>query len=159
MAKVSFIWQETIQDYIFDQLFYLFTWLESFDKISHWSFYVQRFMRPLSYKHASADLSFAIGSKHLHTCAALLQVGISNVVSWISFVVSQRCQHSYHGAAGYGLCPEDVLCQEHHWSHSLLSLQQAMQDEEERIYCLQAASIHVSKSWYELSLLSGLYCK
>uniref|UniRef100_A0A669BNK6 Phosphoribosyl pyrophosphate synthetase associated protein 1 n=1 Tax=Oreochromis niloticus TaxID=8128 RepID=A0A669BNK6_ORENI len=57
-----------------------------------------------------------------------------------------RCQHSCHGAAGYGLCPKDVLCQEHHRGHSLLSLQQAVQDEEERLHCLQAASIHVSKS-------------
>lgn len=58
--------------------------------------------------------------------------------------VSQRRQHGHHGAAGYGLCPEDLLCQEHHWGHSLLSLQQAVQDEEERIHCLQTARIHVS---------------
>lgn len=56
----------------------------------------------------------------------------------------QRCQHSHHGAAGHGLRPEDVLRQEHHRSHSLLSLQQAMQDEEERIHRLQAALLHVS---------------
>ncbi|CAG14428.1 unnamed protein product, partial [Tetraodon nigroviridis] len=60
---------------------------------------------------------------------------------------SQRREYSRHGAVGHGLHPEDLLCPEHHRGHPLLSLQQAVQDEEERIHCLQAASIHASRSW------------
>lgn len=67
----------------------------------------------------------------------------TNTVSVLMYFVAQRCQHSHHGAAGHGICPQDILRQEHHRGHSILSLQQAVQDEEERICCLQAASIHV----------------
>lgn len=59
------------------------------------------------------------------------------------FIVFQRREHSHHGAAGYDLRAEVGLCQEHHRRRPLLSLQQTVQAEEERLGRLQAAGIHV----------------
>lgn len=54
----------------------------------------------------------------------------------------QGCEHGDHGAAGDGVRSQDVLRQEHHRRHPVFPLQQAVQDEEERLHRLQAASSH-----------------
>lgn len=62
------------------------------------------------------------------------------------FFYNQGCEHSHHGAACHGLCPQDLLCKEHHWSYSLLPLQQAVQDEKKGLNSVQVVSFHVSQS-------------
>ncbi|XP_074778540.1 phosphoribosyl pyrophosphate synthase-associated protein 1 isoform X7 [Athene noctua] len=68
--------------------------------------------------------------------------GVS-VLSWGNLWCTRKpmegCEYCCHGAADNGVCTEDILCQEHHWGHPLLSLQQTEQDEEKGLYSLQAA--------------------
>ena len=54
----------------------------------------------------------------------------------------EGCEYCCDGAADNGLCTEDFLCQEHHWGHPLLPLQQTEQNEEERLHSLQASGFH-----------------
>lgn len=62
------------------------------------------------------------------------------------FELFQRCEYSCDGVTDHGLCAEDCLCQEYYWSHPLFSLQQAKQDEEEGLHCVQAPSVYAGKS-------------
>lgn len=58
----------------------------------------------------------------------------------------QRCEYRRDGVTDHGLRAEDGLCQEHYRSHPLLPLQQAEQDEEEGLHCVQAPGVHAGES-------------
>lgn len=58
----------------------------------------------------------------------------------------QRCEHRCDGTPDHGLRAEDGLRQEHHRRHPLFPLQQAEQDEEERLHRVQAPGVHAGQS-------------
>lgn len=58
----------------------------------------------------------------------------------------QRCEYRCDGVTDHGLRTEDFLCQEYYRSHPLLPLQQAKQDEEEGLHCVQAPGVYAGES-------------
>lgn len=87
-----------------------------------------------------------------HVSLMLLSVPPSSSASPPSFLsiprLSQGCEHHHNGDADHGVRMQDILCKKHHWRPPLLSLQQAVQDEEEGLHRHQAYCLHDVQSWY-----------
>ncbi|XP_035749233.1 phosphoribosyl pyrophosphate synthase-associated protein 1 isoform X1 [Egretta garzetta] len=87
------------------------------------------------------------------SCKGVSVLSLGNL--WCTRKPMERCEYCCHGAADNGVCTEDFLCQEHHWGHPLLPLQQTEQNEEEGLYSLQAAGFDAGQGRFNTHYHDG----